>query len=621
MSQQLPTIPFLNTAVPEDHFKTDLLAQSWELTTRHRENPTLDLDEDYWKVVLEIGPERKCEYVFHKGVIADNSALFHDIIGTMYDFEDLKQHNTCIQIVSDEERVVFEQIIVPCLYGSRFIEMTLGAQLIIALNFFDYLQMESFKSLLQNSFSELYTAKPTRNKTEYLDEHSEYYLRVYFDTHPTFVVDPFYLNYHFERCIKGFSKFLQPKNKNRCEKLFKSMSPENFLHMISQDSLGISEEDQLVEGIELYFGMHPHIPEELLNKIWMQVKAKHVSDQTFLKLMRHDRIGYAIKDLIKKKRVDGNETPRDYINTIITIATTGGQIERWNIQKDTCDCSLKVHNGYIHDLICKDMGNYSFIFTCGEDGRVCLSKSEKHGPLTFINAVQFSPSTPVLSISANDKILTAVTGLGQVYCVNLSTNGSDVTPVMSISSLLEHDSHSRCATVSDSHIFVGDTEGYIHVWNIGNSVDSSKHKIHTKQVMCMKFITFKNTDYLISGGCDRKVAICKFDRQNRGLSRIRTLDVSTGYIYALDFLLKSKDDFSRNEIVTGATDFIVNVIDIGSGATTSFRGHRNFVYSVVSNGFQAISASDDYSIRVWNTETGECDQSLFLTDAARKISI
>ncbi|KAF0983934.1 hypothetical protein FDP41_007849 [Naegleria fowleri] len=620
--QQLPTIPFLNTAISEDHFKAHLLAQSWELTARHKQDPNLDLDDQYWKVILEIDHERKFEYVFHKDVIADNSALFHNIIGAMYDFEDLKQHNTCIQIVSDEERIVFEQVIIPCLYGSRFIEITKGSQLIIALDFFDYLQMESFKSLLQPSFFELYTSKPTRNKTEYLDEHSDYYLRVYFDTHPTFVVDPFYVNYHYERCIKGFCKFLQPKNLTRCEKLFSTMNPENFLQLVSQDSLGIYEEDQLVDAIEIFLRVHPQIPKEFLNKIWRQVKVKFVRDQTFFKLMNHDSIDNATKEFMKKKRNENNETRRDYINPIMMIATNVGTLEKWNIYKDSCEYSVKVHTGYIHDIICKDMGDYSFIFTCGDDGRVCLCKSEKKGPLMFIKAIQFSPITPVLSISANDNVLTAVTGLGQVHCVDISSNTSDkVTPVMSISTLIENDTPSRCVVVTNSHIFIGDTIGHIHVWNLGNSVDSKRYYIHTKQVMCMKVITFKNNDYLLSGGCDRKVVICKIDRQDGSLSRLQTFDVSTGYIYSLDFILKSTDDFARNAIVTGATDFMVNVIEIGSGIATSFREHQNFVYSVISNGFQAISASDDSSIRVWNTETGECDQSLFLPNAARKIVI
>ncbi|EFC46861.1 predicted protein [Naegleria gruberi] len=620
MTETLPLADLTHPYQEETDPKfAELLKQAFSIN-----NGDLNISDDaidqFWKINFVLnGGEQIKTYHLHQEALKNYSELFGDLIRNAFEFSDVMEKSTTIGLMIPNELAVFEKIIIPCLYGSKRTSICRGLDLVIAYNFFDYLQMEGWKQAVKKELDELYSFKSIRLKSECLDQHTEYFLRVFFTEHPTFVIDTYYINYHYERFVIGINKFLLEKNRKRCLQLLLGFDIFSFISLLSNEKIGIYSEYQVYRAISWFIESHPEINQVERDNLWKSLRVCSLSNQEFEELMSNSTISENLKNEMQNNRLKNYSElePRTYIQSIVYCGSISGYIEVWDLYREKCVTSLKVHSNIIHDIKTFKRENQNYIFTCGEDGHVILSRcSNDHSILEQLTS--FKLESPVLTMDLNDNFLVVNSSVGSIHIFDISISSpTDPTPIFKeVQFERKADtSNVRCVCLFGDYLIAGLVNGAVKMWYAGNlSEEWDVKRSHTDAVLYLKRVTIDHKDYLLSASCDRSVVL--WDISDAHFVQVKKIEVSNGFVYAVDVMLLSSD-LSMNYIVTGSTDRQVTIAKFDGQQSKALRSHKNFVYEVIVNNLSIISFSDDNTIRVWNSESGECDQTFHPSSSIR----
>lgn len=190
----------------------------------------------------------------------------------------------------------------------------------------------------------------------------------------------------------------------------------------------------------------------------------------------------------------------------------------------------------------------------------------------------------------------------------------------------------------NKYIFIGGEDGTIIIWNREKRGPEGCPLIGHRSAVTSISMT-KDGKYIVSGSTDETIRVWDFEQRkqltpvlSRGIDRFFCIDSSNknfyilagseGFIYKLDnqgviswkIRAHSKQinsvSISKNDafFVTASDDYNISIWNTNSGSKIcdSLIGHRGFIYTaIISDDLKyVISASRDNTLRIWNIESG-----------------
>jgi WD40 repeat protein len=142
----------------------------------------------------------------------------------------------------------------------------------------------------------------------------------------------------------------------------------------------------------------------------------------------------------------------------------------------------------------------------------------------------------------------------------------------------------------------------IILWSI---IDKNKEKeeltVHTDSVNCIiKVPMLENKEYLASGSRDKTIKV--FNMENNKL--LYNFDKHEAAITCLNTLRI----FKMTNLISSSYDYTVKLWNLDDGSLLSSFSHSDYVYSAIHlpKHYVIFSAGRDKTIRIWNTRTTEC---------------
>eukprot|EP00123_Amoebidium_parasiticum_P001163 comp122121_c0_seq1/m.48993 comp122121_c0_seq1/g.48993 ORF comp122121_c0_seq1/g.48993 comp122121_c0_seq1/m.48993 type:complete len:446 (-) comp122121_c0_seq1:75-1412(-) len=145
----------------------------------------------------------------------------------------------------------------------------------------------------------------------------------------------------------------------------------------------------------------------------------------------------------------------------------------------------------------------------------------------------------------------------------------------------------------DGHLIVsGGYDKLIKVWNMCTGRCERTLTGHTGSVKCLQFDKAR----IITGSLDGTVRIWAIET---GIC-VREMEAHKGGVMSLQF-----DD---EHLATAGADACIRVWNFNGGRCSVLRGHTDIINSVRLHNGKLLSASDDYTLRLWDIETQMCLQ-------------
>ena len=155
-----------------------------------------------------------------------------------------------------------------------------------------------------------------------------------------------------------------------------------------------------------------------------------------------------------------------------------------------------------------------------------------------------------------------------------------------------HQNGVMCLQFDDQILATGSYDTTIKIWNIHSGKELRTLRSHTSAVRCLQF----DDNKLISGSLDNNVKIWNW-RTGECLS---TVTGHSGGVVGLHF--------DASTLATGSTDNTVRIWNFDDKSATVFRGHTDWVNSVMIDTASrtVFSASDDSTVKLWDLDSKTC---------------
>lgn len=158
-----------------------------------------------------------------------------------------------------------------------------------------------------------------------------------------------------------------------------------------------------------------------------------------------------------------------------------------------------------------------------------------------------------------------------------------------------HSNGVMCLQFNESILATGAYDTTIKLWDVESGEEIRTLTGHESGIRCLQFDDMK----LISGSIDRNIKIWNW-RTGECLS---TYPAHAGGVIGLHF--------DSTLLASGSTDKTIKIWNFEDKSTFSLRGHTDWVNAVKldSASRTVFSASDDYTVRLWDLDTRLCIKS------------
>jgi F-box and WD-40 domain protein 1/11 len=182
----------------------------------------------------------------------------------------------------------------------------------------------------------------------------------------------------------------------------------------------------------------------------------------------------------------------------------------------------------------------------------------------------------------------------------------------------QDEGHENCIYTlqySGNYVVTGSRDKTIRIWNLQTQrLIRAPLYGHAASVICLRFDARKEENVIVSGGSDANLIVWKF---STGEIVQKVTDAHIGSILHLQL--------DEKYLVTSGVDSLIKVwcrrrtpeqllAPLSFSLSKVLRGHTAAVICIRLLGDEVVSASGDYTIKVWNAETGDCLMSILAHD-------
>lgn len=227
--------------------------------------------------------------------------------------------------------------------------------------------------------------------------------------------------------------------------------------------------------------------------------------------------------------------------------------------------------------------NNLWLITAGEDGKITIWSLETAQPVK-----QWDTGKPISALALNNKgdLIASVGNNNKITLWNTEgqvQNTLDSGQTGRISSLtFSHDDTMLASTAYDNTT---------HLWQMPTGERIQQFSAHTDHVQ--KAIFSPDNQLLATASDDKTIKLWKIESGKA----IKTLNGHQDKVFSLKFIQNGR------YLVSGSADSTLRIWDVDSGVTVKvLEGHTGFVNDIDYDGTYIYSASNDSSIKKWNSK-------------------